>query len=224
MFLNPGSAITVIFDINPWRETVDARTSSVYDMLEKKIIIAQTDPPILENHINKIITITYLARLKGESVRYGFSAKILNFIKTFRLASSQSVPAISLGLQTKPERYNIRNYYRVEPPSFSGLEIFIDGYPANLLNISLGGAGISHKYDFKFETGMTLRLTLMVNGQGHEVNATIKRIWYPEDQPGWKGLEFVSLTFSDINNKVKHILGKKIIDIQRELRSKELGR
>jgi len=223
MIIKPGSIITVVVDSNLNTEATDLRNSIVYDLIEKKIIIAQTDPPILKSQNKKMITIISLTRERGGIVRYGFSAKILDFIKDYRLSSSQTVPAIMVIPKTNPQPFNLRACYRINPPSRSGLEMFHSSYPLNLLDISITGAAFSHNYDFRFKTGMMVKLFLKIDGKEYEVEATVKRISSSEDQHEYRGLKFVSVEFSKMLFEGKRALAKKIIDIQREWRSKGLG-
>jgi hypothetical protein len=224
MDLKPGSPITIVFETNPFRESIDLRSSIVYEIIEKKIIIAQTDPPISQNFHKKVITLSSLTHERGLPVRYGFSAKIINFIADYGLSSSQKGPALVVTPLTPSQQFNIRASYRINPSLTSGLAMSLSGYPLNLLDISIGGVAFSHGYDFKFERGMTLNLILNIDGKDYEVEATIKRIFFPEGQYRSQGLEFVSTEFSKIDRGTKHLLGRKLLDIQRDLRSKELDR
>jgi len=64
---------------------------------------------------------------------------------------------------------------------------------------------------------------LKIDGKEYEVEATVKRISSSEDQHEYRGLKFVSVEFSKMLFEGKRALAKKIIDIQREWRSKGLG-
>ncbi|MBA4394399.1 MAG: hypothetical protein C0407_12680 [Desulfobacca sp.] len=222
MVLKPGSTITVVFQTNPYTETTDLRASIVYAIFEKKIVIAQTDPLIPKHLRKKTVTLSSLTRERSGMVRQGFSAKILDFIDDYRLASSQKVPALVVTPKSQSQLFNLRAGYRISPPYESGLELSLSWYPLNLLNISLGGVAFSHRYDFKLQKGMTINLTLIIDGKDYGVEATITRVSFPGDQHKSQGLEFVSTAFSKIDMGTKHILGRKILDIQRDLRSKEL--
>jgi hypothetical protein len=222
MRIKPGSVLTVIVDTRLNTETTDLRNTIVYDTIGEKIIIAQTDPPLLKSHNKKMITLSSLTRERGEAVRYAFSAKILDFIKDYRLSSSQTVPAIMITPKTNSQPFNLRAGYRISPPSYSGLAMSLFGYPLNLLNISITGATFSHDYDFRLKTGMMVKFFLKIDSKEYEVEAVVKRISSSENKPEGHNLEFVSVEFSKMFFEGKRALEKKIIDIQREWRSKEL--
>jgi hypothetical protein len=224
MILKPGSTLTVVFETSPHTETTDLRASIVYAIFEKKIIIAQTDPLIPKHLRKKTITLSSLTRERSGPVRQGFSAKILEFIDDYPLSSSQKVPALVVTPKTQSQQFNLRACYRISPPYNSGLELSLSWYPLNLLNISIGGAAFSHGYDLKLQKGMTINLILNIDGKDYDVGATIKRVSFPGDQHRNRGLECVSTVFSKIDMGTKHILGRKLLDIQRDLRAKELDR
>jgi hypothetical protein len=220
MVLRPGSTITVVFETNPYTETTDLRSSIVYDILEKKIVIAQTDPAIPKNLYKKMITISSVTQERGGPVRHGFSAKILEFIDDYRLSPSQKGPALVVTPKTQSQQFNLRSCWRIDPPPNSGLEMSLYWYPLDLLNISIGGAAFSHRYDLNLQRGMMIKLTLKIDDKEYDLDAMIKRISYPGDQHRSGGLEFVSIQFSRIDMKVKHLLSRKLLDIQRKLRVK----
>jgi hypothetical protein len=224
MVLKPGTTLTVVFETNPLSETTDLRASIVYAIFEKKIIIAQTDPSIPKTLRKKALTLSSLTRERGGPVRYGFSAKILEFIDDYLLSPSQNVPALAVTPQGASQQFNLRACYRISPPYNSGLELSLSWYPLSLLNISIGGAAFSHRYDFRLQRGMTINLTLNIDGKDYRVEAAIKRVSSPGDQHESRGLEFVSTEFSKIDMGTKHILGRKILDIQRNLCAKGFDR
>lgn len=223
MVIKPGSIITVVMETNPAEETTDLRTAIIYDIFDKKIIFSQTEPPIPASHLKKTISVSHLTRQRKGAVRQGFSAKIIEFIKAFQLSPGQQVPAIVVLPKTQSQEINFRACYRITPPCSSGLGLSLSWYPLNLLNISIGGAAFSHNYGFSLAPGMFINLILTIGGNEHEVEAVIRRISFPEDQHGVGGLKFISIEFSRISMQTKHALGKKLIDIQREIRVKTLG-
>jgi hypothetical protein len=224
--LKPGLSLSLVVNTNIIREINDIRPSMLHDISGQKLILAQTDPRLITSYLNKIIIISFLAEEKGNPVRYGFQAKIINFIKEYQLSSSRTAPAIEVLQETVPERYNLRMFYRIQPPSDYGLQIFIYNQPMGIIDISIGGAIVSatrsQDREFNFETGRTIKLTLTLDDQDFNLEAQIKRITSPEDQKWSRDLIFIALQFSERTLELDRVLGGKIIDIQRELRSKGL--
>ena len=224
--LKPGLPISLIVNTNLIREINDIRTSIIYNIMGKKFIIAQTDPAISTVQQNDTITVSFLTDEKDNPARYGFQVKIVDFIKEYQLPSSQTVPAIEVLQKTALEYYNLRMFYRIQPPSDFGLLMSIFEQPVNIIDISLGGAivGASSGPDpgFNLETGNILKITLTIDEQDYGLEALIKRIFFPEDKKWSRDLRFVALEFCSRPPELDRAIGEKILSIQRELRSKGL--
>ncbi|HOJ71736.1 MAG TPA: PilZ domain-containing protein [Syntrophorhabdaceae bacterium] len=221
-YIRPGLIIKLIVDTEGINKTSEMRGSIVYDVSEKEIIVSQIDPPILEDRLNQTAIITFLKREKNHRIRYRFHAKIIGLIKNYRLSSTETVHAIKLLRSSKPEPYNMRKSYRVELPNDSGIELFIYGIKTNIIDISLGGASISHNRTYNFDEGMVIKVTLMIDREVFEVDALIVRKWLPQDTRFHDILEFMALEFLSVGVKLQNILARKAIDIQRALNYKEL--
>jgi hypothetical protein len=225
-YLKPGLPINLIVNTNFIREINDIRTSIIHDIIGKKLIIAQTDPALSTSLQDQTITISFLASEKENSPRYGFQATIVDFIKEYQLPSSQTVPAIVVMQKSVPEYYNLRTFYRIQPPGDFGLLMSIFGQPVSIMEISIGGAiaGASPNFDLEyiFETGKTLKITLTIDDEDFHLEAQIKRISYPEDQKWGRDLKFVAMEFYGRTPELDRALGEKIINIQREIRSQGL--
>jgi hypothetical protein len=224
--LKPGLSISLVIDTNIIREIHDIRTSTLHDIIGKKLIIAQPDPALSAIRLNKALTISFLNVEGGKPVRYGFRARIVEFVKEYQLSSSQKASAIVFQQQTIPEHYNLRMFYRIQPPSNSGFQISIYDQPMGIINISIGGALISatrsQNIEFNFETGQTIKVTLTLDNHQYNLKAQIKRISYPENQRRSNYLVFIAIQFENRTLELDRILGGKILDVQRELHSKGL--
>lgn len=165
--LKPGLAISLVVHTDIKKEIYDIRTSTLHDMDGKKLIIAQPDPALLTALMNKVILISFLTDEKANPVRYGFQARIIDFIKEYQLSSSQTAPAIVVQQKSIPEHYNLRMFFRIQPPSNSGFQITVYDQPLGIINISIGGALISATHsqsvEFKFEIGKTIKVVLTID-------------------------------------------------------------
>jgi hypothetical protein len=222
MDIRPGLPVKIVVDINHVNETNDVRNSIIFDIIEKKLVIAQTEPPILKSRINKTVVLTYLTKEKREVVRYGFDASIVDLTNNYELSAYNMTQAVILLRKTNPVQYNLRFFFRAEPPSNSGINISIYRKPVNMLDISIGGAKISHNRELELEPGRILDIKLSIDNVVFDLNAVVVRTWAPREEKMIKSLEFVALEFINTSIHLKNILGKKIISIQRELRSKEI--
>jgi hypothetical protein len=226
ILLKPGLSISLVVKTDLTREINDIRTSTLHDMNGKKIIIAQPDPELSAIRLNKSIIISFLNLEKEKTVRYGFQARIVEFVKEYKLSSSQSASAIILQQNSTPQPYDLRMFYRIHPPSNCGLEISLHNQPLGIIDISIGGSLISatrsQDREFNFEVDKTTKVTLALDENYFNLEAQIRRISYPENQKRSRELVFIALQFINRNPELDRILGIKILEIQRELRSKGL--
>ncbi|MCX8110830.1 MAG: PilZ domain-containing protein [Syntrophorhabdaceae bacterium] len=220
--IKPGLIIKVMVDAEEINKISEARGSIIYDVMDEEIIIGQTDPPISESRLNQSAIVTFVIKEKKHKNRYRFNVRILEIIKKYRLSSMHTVQAIKLLKTSEPEPHNLRMSYRVELPHGSGIEMFIYGIKVNIIDISLGGARISHNRTYKFEEGTILKVTIIIERMEFEIDALVVRKWLPQDPRYHETLEFMALEFLSMNMKLQNILARKILEIQRTQRYREL--
>lgn len=224
MEIKPGMTINIIINIDYRREIVETKNSIVHDVTGNRIVIAQTDPPISRTNINKEVFATYLEKEGGRPARFGFPAKITAFIKDYELASRQKAQAIVLLREGIREPYNLRMFYRLEPPGNCGIDIFVNGNKVSILDISIGGASFSHNRIYPFKANEEIKIILLIGERASQIKSKVVRVWAPENEKVKKSLEFVSIQFLDMNGHIKNELGRKIRDVERDLRYKEFER
>lgn len=222
MEIKPGTTINIIIDIDHRKEIVETKNSIVHDVMGNKIVIAQTDPPISRTRTNKEVYVTYLEKEGGKPSRYGVPAKIIEFIKDFELSTQEKTQAVALVLEGLREPYNLRMFYRLEPPSNCGIDIFVNGTKVSILDVSIGGASFSHNKIYPFKTNEETKIILVIGERASQIESKVVRVWEPENEQVKKTLEFVSIQFLDMNGHIKNELGRKIRDVERDLRYKEI--
>jgi len=222
MNIRPGLNINIIVNINHMRETVDVGNSIIHEMAGDRMIVAQTDPPISRTHLGKELFVPFLDRSDGQPRRFGFPAIVVEFIKEFELSSLLKVQALVLKKAGAFEEYNLRMFYRLEPPTDCGIRISVDGKGVNLIDISIGGAKFSHEKVFPFEIGAPVKLSLYVDDVPYTVEAKVLRVWQPDNERIRKTVALASVQFTDMEAHLKNVLARKIRDIEREMRYKEV--
>lgn len=222
MEIKPGLNISIVLSIDYRRETLDIKRSIIHDVNGDLLIIAQTDPLISRTHLNHEVYLTFLQNDYSQASRYGFPARIIEFLKDFKLSSQQEVQAVVLRRIGDLQPHNLRMFYRLEPPGNCGIDIFINGYKVNILDISIGGASISHAKIHPFKIDEEVKLMLVIDERAHQVNARVIRIWQSDDIRMLNSIGFASLQFLSLDGHLKNTLGCKIRDIERALRCKEL--
>ncbi len=222
MDIKPGMNINIIVSIDHMRELVDVKNSMIHDVEGKRIIVAQTDPPISRTNIEKEMFVTFLEKGQKGPSRYGFYARIIDFIKDYELKSSKKVQAIIMKQTGEIEQYNLRMFYRLEPPSDCGIEISMEGRRVNLIDISIGGAKFSHEKIHPFQPNETVKMMIEVGGNKTGIEAVVLRVWEPENEKIRKTIAFASVQFLDVDAQLKNTLARKIRDIERDMRYKEV--
>jgi hypothetical protein len=220
--VQPGSNIDLVVNVDFAREVIDVRRSLVYDIIEKRIVLSQTNPPVTNKHIGKKFAITYLAKKDDDRVRYGFYGKVMEVLREYELSSSDTVMAIAIDQETDPAEFNVRMYFRVKPGRDSNVSLSIKGEKVNIVDISIGGAKITHLKELHIEPLTTIRGILSMDGEDFDVKTKVLRVWEPPGSKKADNLEFMAVKFLDLNKELEDILGKKISQIERATRFKEM--
>ena len=221
--LRPGSSVGIVVSIDEVRETVDVRSSSVYDISEKEIILAQTDPKVGKDLLGKRVHVTYMAKRGNNTLRCGFPARITDLIEDYRLSSTITTQALLLIHAERPEAYNLRMFHRVEPPRALNLTASVNGQEAIIVDLSIGGIQISHTTPYEFKQGSTVKVGLSIDKNDFKVPGVIRRIWWRSAVRERKtSLEFVAIEFQNMDRKVADLLGRKVREAERLIRLKEI--
>jgi hypothetical protein len=220
----PGLTIHLVVEIDTIREKIDVRSSTIYDIAGKELVIAQPDYRLSPARIKNNVTVSYLGREKGIFVRYGFRAEIVKFLTDYQLSSSLTVPAIIIVPKSAAKPFNLRFNYRIEPPSSFPIGLSFYDHPLTIINISLRGALITTPRDIEttFEMGSIEKMTLTIDDQIYAIEVIIKRVSLPDDFRGGKKLKYIAVQFFTRNVEMEFLLWRKIIDVQRELLAKGL--
>jgi hypothetical protein len=220
MSIRPGLNVRIVTDIDVTKERVFVKGSTVYDVQEPVIILAQTDPPILKSMLHKKAIVTYLIKKKDKAVRYGFAAELVEFID-YSLNSGQQVKAL-LARRTGPEKpYSIRMSYRVGTTGRSKISMSVFRNRVNIIDISLGGAKFTYGSPLVLESDDTAPIGLEIGGKVYALEAHILRTWHGDYEGARRDLWFASAEFVNMSKMVERVLSSKIHDIERESRQKD---
>ncbi len=224
MEISQGQVVNVIVKIDYRKEIVETKDSVVYNVIDNKIIIAQTKPHISREDLNKEVYVTYLEKSAGKPVRYGFPATIIELTKYLKPVSEKKTQAIVLFQKGPWEQYNLRMFYRHEPPSNSGIDFFVYGNKVNIIDISIDGVSFSHNNIRRVKVNDRVKTILVIGEKVFQVKARVVHVRKPEGKMTEKNIRFISMRFLDINGETKKELGKKIWNIERDLHYKETNR
>ncbi len=215
--IRPGLGADIVVGIDYSNDVIDIRGSIIYDVLGKRIIMANTNPPFKENNIGRKIKVTYLRKETEGPLRYGFDGKIVDIIENYELASLKTVSAFVVERLNNPDKTNIRMFFRVGPRENSGICLFLEGEKMNIIDISVGGAKVTHFGNKSLKNGEKVKGTLSLDKENFDIEAKILRVWQTERLHNVAILEFVTLQFLNIDSNAKDILAGKIREIERGL-------
>ncbi len=188
--------------------------SLIYDVIDRRIIIAQASPPLTKHNLNREISLTFLIRKDGQPVRYGVQAKVTDFITDYKLSSSEVV-AVGLEQQTRLDTYNLRLDFRVRPPADSNLTIEWKGRRLNIIDLSVGGFQFSYRGDDLPEMHEEFKIALIIDEYFLELPIKVLRVTAPIAHD--PDLHYVGAAFIGNSRDYERHLMRKILEIQRKL-------
>ena len=219
MSIRPGLSTRIVTDVDVTREKILVKGSTVYDVQEPAIILAQTDPPILKSMLHKEVTVTYLVKEKDDMARHGFAAVLVEFID-YSLNSGQQVKALVVR-RTGPEKpYSIRMSYRVSPTGRSSIAMSVFANKVNIIDISVGGVKITYSKPLVLKLDEIVQMGLDIDGKAYTSEARILRTWQGDHESVSSHLWFASAEFVNMSKTVEYALSRMIQDIERESRQR----
>ncbi|MCK9363548.1 MAG: PilZ domain-containing protein [Syntrophales bacterium] len=205
--IRPGISIDVVDQ--------DRHMKSIaYDVIDRRIIIAQTAPPLTKYNLNREITLTFILKQGGTPFRYGLQARVTDFIPNYKLASTEVV-AVGLERTTNPEICNLRMDFRVHSPADSNFAIEMKGRKLSIIDVSAGGFQFSYRGDDLPRINEDFEMTLIIDGDSLRLKANVLRITTPLHHD--RSLRHVCVKFVGSSREYERHLMKKIIEIQRKL-------
>jgi len=220
MSIRPGLNVRIVTDPDVAKERILVKGSTVHDVQEPVIILAQTDPPILKSMLHKEVIVTYLIKEKGNAVRHGFPAELVEFID-YTLSSGQQTKALVVK-RTGPEKpYNIRRFYRVSPTGRSSISMSIFTNNVNIIDVSLGGAKIAYSAPLDLKPDEIVRIDLKIEGKVYALEARTLTTWEEDYEGVRRDLWFASVEFVNMSRTAQYALALKIQDIERESLQRE---
>jgi hypothetical protein len=217
MKFKPGMAVNIIFETDFLVNTTRVLKATIFDVIDDKLIVSQTSPPILRSSLNRSIQISFITHVESQPARFAASAIVTNFIANYEMSSSLTVPALILEQKTDLEEVNIRMFFRVKSVVGSNIVVLFGPEKLNLIDISLGGAKFSHPKPNLVQPRQELNLIFVFDGRRFEVKAIVLRIWSNADADTPKPIQYLSIQFEPGQREFEYYLGKKIMMMERQI-------
>lgn len=212
--LRPGMAIDMVLEMS---DPNRAMKTIIYDIIGRRIIIAQTTPPLLRSNLNERVRVSFIVKVKGiKDARLAFSATIIEFIPGYEMSSDQTVPAIALEQKTELEEIDRRMFFRIPPPLKSDITIMVRDEKAGIIDISLGGAKIIHSAGYELKPHEEIEMAIIMQGRRFNVRATVIRTEQKFNPAKAKKVQITSVQFAADDRELSHALARMIMLMERQ--------
>jgi hypothetical protein len=215
--VRPGSNIRIVTDVDPTKETISVKTSTIYDISDPVILAAQSDPPLGPSLVGRTVMITYVNKEGGTVIRYGFPARI-DALVDYDLAGGETVQAIRMEREGDIRPHSIRMFHRVEPLPDGNLRLFIAGKEMKILDISLGGVRFTLDGSISLGAGRIEDIYVDIGQRSYNLRARICRTWESTDVRSWKEPGFASAEFLGAPHFFERVLVRQLRQIERNSR------
>ena len=213
--IKPGMPAEIAFESNETFRRSFLKTV-IYEVEGRKVIIAQTVPPITSGRCGSRARLTFLVKKQEITMRYGCQAEVIALIADYRISSSAQVFAVALAMKTRLEVYDLRANYRIQPIPDSGLSFILkEDMPVDIVDISLGGVCISYEGELHIKSQDIVKLTLIIDRKKFSLDGEVIRVWSPQNSNINRGRLFATIQFSCQRGEWESLLGKKILEMQR---------
>jgi hypothetical protein len=128
--LRPGNNLDIVTKRDDDTEMVESHGSMLHDITrDRKLILAQTSPPLGVSRVGSTLEITFLVRLDdvpgGRLLRVGYSTPLLSVVPNYRLGGSITEPVLIVDVPPRLDETSLRMHFRVVPPLEMGLRAYI---------------------------------------------------------------------------------------------------
>ncbi|MBF0529330.1 MAG: PilZ domain-containing protein [Deltaproteobacteria bacterium] len=148
------------------KDRIDVRSTIVYEIENDKMILSQSDPPILKSFAGNPVQATFLVKMAdGTTRRWGYETTILDVVADYRLRKDDPIsqPAIFIGPPGDEfTESNTRLDYRIRINPRDGIVAKIRGAMGRVtvIDLSVGGMMVSFPGVVEVTEGERLWYTL----------------------------------------------------------------
>lgn len=203
--LRPQAKIDLVVTMDLMRDKIDVRSGIVYEVEDNRVILSQTDPPVLKSFSGNPVHATFLVTRPGSPPRrWGYDTTILDVVADYRLRRDDPItqPAVFIGApRGEFIESNVRLDYRIRVAPRDGLMVKIRGTTGRvtIIDLSVGGLLIAFPGAPRVAEGERLWYTLTfpdLTSLGGE--AEIRRV-SPQGKPVKSTLVGIKFLRLDVN-------------------------
>ncbi len=184
--INVGQAVDIVI------EQGVIKHSSIQEIVDERIVLLQTVPPLAETCINKTIFITYI-RKTDRQIRMGFRALITEICEGY-VTVGRGFPAIIVKPLSVSAHCDLRAHNRALP--HEELSVKLGNEKMNILDISEKSAHLVRPAGLKstLKTGEIVALTFQNGPEEYVRQAKIIRQWHTKGTDGPEHLAVILIT------------------------------
>ena len=201
------------------KDNVSLMRSIVFDVIDKKIILSQSSPPLFRSSLKRDILVTYLDNIVKNGIRFGFQATVVDLWERYEIASGERVSAIIIERKSIPQPVNIRLNYRLKLPSLSGFALYVRDKRASIIDLSIGGVKISLKGVELLKPQDQIKLRFRFNNRDFNLEGEVVRIWSNVTAGRRDDVQLISIKFINADKEFEHLLGQQIFRVERQMLS-----
>jgi len=170
--------------------------------------------------LDRRVIITFLVNCETRILRFGFPAKLKEVMADYQMASNKDVEALLWEQFAKPKQVDFRMFYRVKQSAASNIRLELKQGTVNLIDISLGGAKFTCSRDYLLRPADEIKINLAVGRTVFNLKARVGDVRTLRDAPiSARNIQYVSIQFETGNTQMENVLGKAIIEMERQLLS-----
>ncbi len=225
--LRPGREVNIAMSTDLVSDLIDVRSSMLHDITPKGLLIlAQTSPPVMQRVVGQGIELTFLITdpdKPGHHLRVGYKTKLLKIIEDYDMQGGFRDNILVVMQPTRLTPTTLRLHYRVEPASEVPLQLRVSGGGTELpvLDLSVGGARVTHPSNLHLEHGQSIDIELVSNGMLLEMRCKVVRT--DEKAATKRGPVVTALHFVDLDAEIKGRLSNLVNEIARLQRARDSG-
>ncbi|MFH1059764.1 MAG: PilZ domain-containing protein [Pseudomonadota bacterium] len=223
-FLRPRQAVDIILNLDLDQDFIDVRHSAIEDVLQGgRLVMAQTDPPLLRSHCGQMAEITLLSRQKGPDgpqwLRLGYRTPIREVIANHRLRAGVYIPAIVVDAPQRLEPSTARMAPRLPLTPDMDLRLFLMPHRVEVAiqDLSAGGVFFSHEAWMNFNQGSRLRLGLETGKLWLDLEGDVVR-----GEPVSGHRNGTAVRFEDLDPQTRRQIRQLTLEINRHLHAQRL--
>lgn len=223
-FLRPRQAADLVLSLDLDQDYIDIRHTTIEDLeAGGRLVLAQSDPPLLRSHRGQPVEVSFLYRERGPGgaqwQRLGYRTRVADVVPNYRLRAGVLITAILVDPPRRLEPSTVRMAPRLPPSPDMDLQLFLQPHrvEVTILDLSAGGVCFSHEAWMGFDRGSRVRLGLATGGLWLDLVGDVVRV-----EPMGTQRSATAVRFENLEMRDRRLIRQLTLEINRHLHSQRL--